>query len=299
MLSTAFLLATSMVVGQAEETSAPAMPKEVRSAIEFMAGEWESKTNFGDEKLEGRSYRKWSPDRTCLLMHGESERSKATGITGWDAAAKQVVETWYNSIGERVELRYNIVSDTVWEGTATVQFPGEEESKGTIRLERDGDNAFTFTASMPDLEVESGARRIRKPEQASPSTHETLKKFEYFVGCWEAKDEDGGFTTWSFAWNRDGKLLENDLRVVSADGKTSLHNVGSFVWDSSDLRVANHCIGKNGKRLTFNWAAVDDNTWMVWLRGSGGKSRVEVVEDDTFTMEWGDEELVFKRMSFE
>ena len=73
MLSTAFLLAASMVVGQAEEAATPAMPKDVRSAIEFMAGEWESETSFGDEQLKGSSYRAWSPNRTCLIMHAESD----------------------------------------------------------------------------------------------------------------------------------------------------------------------------------------------------------------------------------
>jgi hypothetical protein len=295
MLSTAVLLAASMTIGQAEATNS-ITATEAKNAIEFMAGEWEYVSTVDGEETKGTSYRVWSQDRTCLVMSIQGKRLNATGIMGWDAANNQLVETWYNSLGERIELRYVSISNSSWEGASVVE-TADGKNTGTIRLEKKGENAFTFTATAEDMNIVSQNRRIRKPEQASPAVKEELKDFEYFVGSWEAKHDDGGRTSWTFAWNEDGTRLENELKIWNAEGEMTLDNTGFFCWDVAALRVCNHCITRKGASVTFQWAKVDDETWMTWMRGNRAKSTVAVVDEDNWTMQWGDETRAMKRKS--
>jgi hypothetical protein len=127
-----------------------------------LAGVWEEEGTFSGDPFKGKSQREWNPGKCCLIMHTESNRAPASGITGWDPKTNEIVETWYTADGVRVELRYTVVSAKVWEGTVVAISPDGIEDKGTIRLEKTGADSFAFKAKSPAVEMTATARRLKK-----------------------------------------------------------------------------------------------------------------------------------------
>ena len=98
------LLIASLMVGQAEEAK-PALPKEAQDAMEFMTGQWHSEGEYDGKATESTSLRRWSACGTCITMELQTDDLTATGVAGWDPEKEEFIETWYNSLGEKVEIR--------------------------------------------------------------------------------------------------------------------------------------------------------------------------------------------------
>jgi len=294
MLSAAFLFATSLVLGQVEAK----VPAEKVDEIGLLAGLWEFEGEFQGQSFKGTSWRRWAPKKTCLLMDWTSDMGVGTGIRGWDAATGDIAETWYTTEGERIEYRYTTSSGSVREGTMVISSPDGNAEKGTMRLELTGPDSYTFTAKSDKTTFSEKARRIRRLEQAAPTARDELREFEFFVGNWEAKDKDEGITIgWSFGWNRDGTLLENETQTINKEGKVTFYMSGNFGWDAGVLRVSNRGFNKGGRPMMFDWAKTGEKTWVTWGRGSSGKNPVEIIDEDTWKIGSGDNERVFKRQS--
>ena len=145
MLSTAFLLAASMVVGQAEDDAAD----DVRAAMRYLAGTWAVEGNDNGNYFAATFTARWAPAKNCLTVTFKSATENATGISGRDPSTNDLVETLYLADDTRIENRYSHISETVWEGTAIVQDRSGKTDKPAIRLEKNTDG-YTFTSKSQD-----------------------------------------------------------------------------------------------------------------------------------------------------
>ena len=158
MLSSGLLVLASIVFAQAEVKLPPAISAE----LEYLTGSWQTEGLFGGRPSKGEFRGEWAPGKFCVVLQAKSDQGLATGIAGWDPATNEVIETWYNERLEKVELRYKVASNTVKEGTLLVHSPNGQTGKGTVRSERQSDEAFVVTAKMDTIEITNRASRVNK-----------------------------------------------------------------------------------------------------------------------------------------
>jgi hypothetical protein len=161
-----------LVATNANAGESATIPKEALRALRFFVGNWESET-FENGKKIGRDAdkRRWAPGKHCLIMtsSGEERGAKvvASGLCGWDAKAKQLVEHWYGAQGLYAEIRYPLagMKKDVWEGTFSVVFGEGKAFDGECELEKTEDG-FVWTARWEqegkELVRKSVARRVRR-----------------------------------------------------------------------------------------------------------------------------------------
>lgn len=135
MLSTAFLLATSMVVGQAEQQEVT-IPKEAMKALEDSVGR-----SVGEGKWNGDAYEavfegEWAPGKLCVKVTGVARigESKYTlnGIVGWDSATGEVVHWSHVAPDAGIEVvRYKTTDGKTFSGTYTYR-SGATKSKSKV-----------------------------------------------------------------------------------------------------------------------------------------------------------------------
>ena len=145
MFSTAFLLAASMVVGQADDDAAD----NVRAAMRYLVGTWAVEGNDNGNSFTATFTARWAPAKNCLTVTFKSDTENATGISGRDPATNDLVETLYLADDTRIENRYSYISEKVWEGTAIVQDRSGKTDKPAIRLEKN-EAGYTFTSKSQD-----------------------------------------------------------------------------------------------------------------------------------------------------
>lgn len=121
MLSTAILLAAS-IVGQAEQVKIKfAMPEETLSFFSYFVGEWrmEGKSPWGP--VSGTIIWKWAEGKHCItyesLWTDAGGTVRASALCGWDPLKRQLVETEYWTDNSINTLRYSKTNDRLWEGT--------------------------------------------------------------------------------------------------------------------------------------------------------------------------------------
>ena len=96
MLSTALVLATSMVVGQ-PDAAAATIPNPIVKELQFFVGEWTSEGTVQGTPIQGALTLKWSPGQSCLVgdhrvqLGGEEIRGSAAW--GWDSATEELLWT--------------------------------------------------------------------------------------------------------------------------------------------------------------------------------------------------------------
>ncbi len=110
VVSCVLLVASSWVVA-AEPADIPEL---ALKAMEFRVGSWES-TGFIDGVKQtklGKETTKWTPGRYAICCVGqfdeEGKEVHATGVIGWDAERKQLVEEWYSSDGGKATFCYTL-----------------------------------------------------------------------------------------------------------------------------------------------------------------------------------------------
>ena len=103
---------TSLVAQEAME-----LPDEVRKEMNFLVGDWTFTAKENGKSTSGFYSTRWASGGTCLTMTFRSNTHNSTGLSSWDPVTNEIVENWTGPSTGRLELRYQIKSDSEWEGT--------------------------------------------------------------------------------------------------------------------------------------------------------------------------------------
>ena len=173
MLSTALLMATSMVMAQPAE---PNVPKEILAAMDYYVGKWKGEGNEAGVPLKLQITTRWAPGKHCTIMNGRIRTSegvvKGTLLSGWDAQNKQVVDYSYGSDGSFGIERWTIASPKVEEATSTGVSASGKSTRAVFRIEKRSPDEFLLKitervegdARKPDIVIEY--TRV-KPDEAA------------------------------------------------------------------------------------------------------------------------------------
>ena len=92
-------------IGIAQEPTP--MPKEYHNQLIRYVGVWETEVAVDGTTLKGTFSGKMAPGGECLVYHSTSpgvitkdKIIQGTGIIGWDPVKKQLMEVYFNSLGE-------------------------------------------------------------------------------------------------------------------------------------------------------------------------------------------------------
>ena len=171
----ATLCALSVLASSAPAGESATIPKEALDALEFFVGNWEDEISVNGEKFgTGADKRRWAPGKHCLVMTSSGEENGApvagSGMSGWDAKGKQLVEHWYGSQGLYAAVRYPLsgMKNGLWKGTFTVVFGDGKAFDGECELKKT-ENGFVWTARWEQEGKEfvrkSIARRVRRKKK--------------------------------------------------------------------------------------------------------------------------------------
>jgi hypothetical protein len=169
---------TASLLGQPCDASAERtnIPEKALAAMSYFVGSWE-----GEDITDGRSLgtnrdrRFWVPGQYCFKVDwsGTHDGTPARffGISGWDAAARALVEHWFSSRGEALTTCYPVdeMRDTVWDGTFAFVTKDGTWSEGRCQFTADpNEGAWIGRSTQNDQEVvfKSVARKV----QAAPAT---------------------------------------------------------------------------------------------------------------------------------
>ena len=147
MLSTAFLLAASMVVGQAEEKPS-ALPDLIAKELQFFVGSWTSEGTVQGMPMKGRLDVRWSSGGHCLVcdfrLRLEDERIQGNAVWGWDSASEELLWTAFYSNNVLEINRQQVKSPGMYRGTFSGSAFGKSyEAEG--ETDRRGPDEWTFS----------------------------------------------------------------------------------------------------------------------------------------------------------
>ncbi len=234
------------------------LPDEVRKEMNFLVGDWTFTAKENGKSTSGFYSTRWASGGTCLTMTFRSDTHNSTGLSSWDPVTNEIVENWTGPSTGRLELRYQIKSDSEWEGTSTLSGIDGKVLKGKIRVEKNGPNSFRYTESTGDKtwDIEN-KRMVRSPG----TTNQHVKELDAFVGNWERPGEDGAKILWTINWSPGMNFLNNQMLNVGADGDLDWSLNGTIGWDSGIQKITNWCVTDSGKQVKFVWTKIDDTTW--------------------------------------
>ena len=160
MVSAAFLLVASMVVGQAEGAQATFLPKEVVASYQYVMGTWKIQANIGEERSEGEFSCRWAPGRFSYVLTGFLSSSTPgeadqqwTGLGGYDPVKKQTIEKIFWSDGSHYTLYFDTSTPVRNKGSITGEITAIEqgqEFQHKISVERKGPEAFIYRSQTAD-----------------------------------------------------------------------------------------------------------------------------------------------------
>lgn len=117
----AVLLSVSMVAGQAEPASSPAIPQQVLDQFGAMVGDWVLTARLRDGgTVEAAMTVRWAPGQHMLVWDcswsSPGVNTRGTGIFGWEPLEEQVhmSEFWTNGVFHH--RHFKVTSDKKWEG---------------------------------------------------------------------------------------------------------------------------------------------------------------------------------------
>jgi len=295
MVSAAILvLAASLAAGQAEGDAK--MPDALRKQIdEQYVGEWVAKATFDGETIPEEWSVQWADGKAWLVIQvtsvNKGKKTVAAGVIGWDAVDRSLVVQMFDTNGDQGTTRWKEFSPTAWKGQGSGSYGGKKwESATTLEFRKDGVRYEDITLGKPWVSVAT-----RKPVAPPPSQYDHLKSLEFFIGDWEAKNDQGGMTRWTFRWDLDKNVVENEIVSRGPDGKVLFSNKGTLGWDPEARRITNWCFDQAGRRQTFLWAVQDGKSWETWAPGSQDAMQVTAIDKDSWRMERKGGSLVFKR----
>ena len=234
------------------------LPDEIRKEMKFLVGDWTFEAKEDGKETTGRYSTRWASGGTCLTMTFRSDRHDSTGLSSWDPASKEIVEIWTGPATGRLELRYRVLSDKVWEGTSTLSGIDGQVSHGKIRVEKTGEDSFRYTETTGDKTWDIENQRITR-SGAGKKPH--AKELAAFVGNWETTLPSGGKRLWTIDWSPGKDFLNNQLTNLDSEGNTAWTINGMLGWDEGMEQVTNWCVGGNGARFHFVWRKLDSETW--------------------------------------
>jgi hypothetical protein len=146
----AVLLAASTALN----AGATGLPKDAETEMEFRVGKWES-IGFIDgveQSKPGSEVTRWVPGKYCIQITGsfveDGTEITASGLVGWDADKKQLVEHWYSSDGGYSSFRYFLGKrKDSWVGTFTWVYPDGRKLEGESVVQKKGKNKWDWKAS--------------------------------------------------------------------------------------------------------------------------------------------------------
>jgi hypothetical protein len=229
------------------------IPANVRAEFEFLVGNWEVEGTLLGEAFAGVATIDWAPGKQCVISSVDNPLVTATGITGWDPIANEIVQTWYRTDGVRIESRIQHYSPAGWEGVSTLQEPSGVLKKGKSVIEKAPDGkSFRFANSLDDKVTMTGT--YRRAETTERATLADLHEFgELLVGRWAGDillvyDWPGlgkrkGETVASyetFAWIADKRAIEWQHHGGNVTGKTMI------TWDAAAQQIRAFNVGSAG-----------------------------------------------------
>jgi hypothetical protein len=148
MFNSFLVVAAAVALGQAHEVK---VPEEAIEHLKYLAGKWTAEGETGPLEFKGEYRAEWTTGKHCLVLHAtwtSSERptEHATAVCGWDAAKKQIVETWFYSGNSHSVFRCTIRAPSVLEGTLTGRESTGDDVIANIELLKTPDE-FTWTAT--------------------------------------------------------------------------------------------------------------------------------------------------------
>ncbi len=135
-------------------SDATAIAKEAADELQYRVGKWQSDAFIdGVEQAQpGSETTVWAPGKYCI-QHAASSMEDgveihATGITGWDADKKQLVEYWYDSDGGWGTFRYCLgQKKDCWIGTFVLVDRDDRKFEGDSIVEKKSQNEWQWNAS--------------------------------------------------------------------------------------------------------------------------------------------------------
>ena len=174
MLSTALLMATSMVMAQPSE---PNIPKEILASMEYFVGKWKGEGNEGGTVVREQVTGRWAPGKHCTILNARSRTPngfvQVTLLSGWDALHKEVVDFSYGSDGSHSIERWKIASPTVEEATSAGVSASGKPTKAVFRIEKRSQDEFILKITervegdqrKPDIVIEyTRVKQAEKPQ---------------------------------------------------------------------------------------------------------------------------------------
>ena len=174
MLSTAIVMAASMVMAQPTE---PNIPKEVLTSMGYYVGKWKGEGNEDGAVLRYQLTTKWAPGKHCTILNIRMKTPdgvvRGTLVSGWDALKREVVDVSYMSDGSHSVERWKIASPTVEEATSTGVSASGKPTKATFRIEKRGPDEFILKVTdrvegdeqKPDIVIEyTRVKQAKKPQ---------------------------------------------------------------------------------------------------------------------------------------
>lgn len=268
------------------------IPDAVAKELDYFVGDWTIEGNIGGKSLQGQWCARWAPQKHCLLTSSildlGGEKVSTNGVSGWDAAAEQIVTVQSVSNGVIEDARYKIAAPGVLKGIYTISATG-----GPLKVDCEvvtkQPNEWTFQSSANIFAGEAAndftLRLVRseagsQSDQVASPVYEHLKDLEAYVGEWVAEDtmlEDApGFAAKgekvkyraSVNWARNKAIMQMDF-VMTAPNGTCVDACWHLGWDSA----------KN----TIVYSGFDSLGGRVW-----GETKKNEVGDWTWKNEWCD-----------
>ncbi len=133
----------------------PGIPQKALDELGYRVGKWQSEF-FVDGVKQGEGLPEtttWTPDKYCIIMHTVVHEKDvtfpATGITGWNAETKQIVEHWYGADGSYATFRYSLdLKKDSWVGTAKWVSPDGRIEEGKSVVEKKSHDEWEWNGSF-------------------------------------------------------------------------------------------------------------------------------------------------------
>ena len=131
------------------------IPKKALEEMGYRVGQWQSDLYVdGVKQAEALpETTKWTPEKYSIIMqttvHDNGVTFPTTGITGWNAEKKQLIEHWYGADGSYATFRYSLdKKKDSWVGTAKWVFSDGKVGEGQSVVEKKSQDEWEWRASF-------------------------------------------------------------------------------------------------------------------------------------------------------
>jgi hypothetical protein len=126
--------------------------------MEYRVGKWEStlSVNGEEQELKGHEVTRWTPGgKYAIRVNGsfpeDGVKVHTSGLVGWDAEKKQLVEHWYLSDGNYATFCYFLdKKKDAWVGTFKLVYADGKVLAGESIVEKRGKDEWECNASCLD-----------------------------------------------------------------------------------------------------------------------------------------------------